>query len=253
MQDRDGAAVGAGANRIEPCASGEPACAGLGSALRVTSTGSTGAADPAILFEPPAPAVVQLVVRVRVPAGGQGHRVRAYRNSREDALFTLTAQPGELVERTVSAALISEDRFGVALEPLAAGGVVGVELFVIDPRASLPAACTLALSFNDPTLTGSVISDGCGTRHFTYLDGATPVAAITVRAPYAGLGQALYLESQLHATGRGALLGGARTIQLWLHQTSTPIRRACSCRTATVRSRRALRHWAPPTPAKDAA
>src|SRR5690606_31269169 len=103
------------------------ACGELRGALLVDSSGASP--DPAIEYESPDARVIQLALRAHVTGGP--HRVRLYRNSREDVLFTAAAAPGAAVAHTITLDALPGDRFLVAIEPGdPAGGTAAVHLFV---------------------------------------------------------------------------------------------------------------------------
>ena len=79
---------------------------------------------------------------MHVPAGGLGQTVRLYRNSREDVLFTATADPGATISHTITVDALAGDRFLVAMAPPAAGQIdIGVQLFVVGANATFPTEC----------------------------------------------------------------------------------------------------------------
>lgn len=213
-----GAMVGDASNRVARCAdnASAPACAGQQGALLVTTSGAASASDPAVSYVAAKAGVVRLAVRASVPPDGVAHRVRLYRNSREDALITAITAPGATVADAITVDALAGDRFLVALEPTgAAGGSAALAYFVIDPHQTFPAACALALSFADETLVGMTVDDLCG-RGFTFLQGATPAAPLQVTGPYPELASGLYFEDPYYLAGTAALPGGDRTVQLWV-------------------------------------
>lgn len=136
-------------NQIAKCdASNAGACAALPGALLFTSTGATSAADPAIELTLPDAKVVQLSVRVRVPAGGREQVVRLYRNSREDVLLTATAMPDTTLDHAVVIDALPGERILFAMAPMAGGTPdVAVHLFASDTQMVFPQNCQLAARF----------------------------------------------------------------------------------------------------------
>ncbi len=222
------AMVGAVNNRIERCADqpSAPACQGSPSALLVTSSGTSSKADPALLYTADRAQVLQFVLHVSVPGGGVPHRVRLYRNSREDSLYTSTASPGATVAQAVTIDALAGDRFLVALEPTGAqGGAAALEFFVSDAKQTFPMTCQLALTFADPTIGTSTVDNLCGAG-FTYILDTQPTAPVLIAGPYNQEGNALYFEHPYYLVGSQALGGGDRTIQFWVHDQAPTAPRA---------------------------
>jgi len=216
------AMVGTANNRIERCADqpSAAACAGLPDALLVTSSGTSSKADPALLYTAAKAQVIQLVLHVNVPQSSATQRVRLYRNSREDVLFTATAAPGDAVAHAITVDALEGDRFLLALEPTGAqGGTAALQLFVIDANQTFPATCQLALTFDDTTIVGSTVGNLCGAANagFTYLSGTMPSTPPLIAGPFSYQGNALYFEPSLSLVGSKPLGGdGERTIQFWV-------------------------------------
>jgi len=214
-----GAMVGAVNNRIERCAdkASSAACAGLPGALLVTSSGTSSKADPALVYTSPDARVIQLVLHANIPSDSVAHRVRLYRNSREDVLFTATAAPGATVAQTVTVDALAGDRFLIALEPTSAqGGAAALEFFVLDAKQTFPMTCQLALTFTDATIGTTTVDNLCGAG-FTYLLDTQPTAPVLVSmGPYTEEANGLYFEHPYYLAGSQALGGGDRTVQFWV-------------------------------------
>ena len=213
------AMAGAVNNRIERCADQPmaPACQGAPDALLVTSSGTSSKADPALLYTANKAQVLQFVLHASIPGGGVPHRVRLYRNSREDSLYTATASPGATVAQAVTVDALAGDRFLVALEPTGAqGGTAALEFFVIDANKTFPLTCQLALTFADPTVGTTTIDNLCGAG-FTYILDTQPSAPVlSPQGPYNEEGNGLHFEHPYYLVGSQALGGGDRTVQFWV-------------------------------------
>ncbi len=216
------AMVGTVNNRIERCADqpSAAACAGLSDALLVTSSGTSSKADPALLYTAAKAQVMQLVLHVNVPQGSATHRVRLYRNSREDVLFTTTAAPGDMVAHEITVDALEGDRFLVALEPIdAQGGTAALQFSFIDTHQTFPSTCQLALTFADSTVVSSTVANLCGAANagFTYIYDTTPGPPVIDMGPYKEEGDALYFEPTVYLAGSKPLGGDSeRTIQFWV-------------------------------------
>jgi 3D (Asp-Asp-Asp) domain-containing protein len=220
-----GAMVGDANNRIERCADkpSSAACTGLPGALLVTSSGTSSTSDPAIEYTAPDARVIQLALHVYVPGDSVEHRVRLYRNSREDVLFTASASPGgATVAHTITVDALPGDRFLVALEPSGGqGGTAALHLFVIDANKTFPSTCQLAVTFSAPTIIGPTIDDLCG-GGLTSIDNAMlPAAPLLVTGPFAYQGMGGYLDPGYYLYGSQPLDRGDTTIQFWV-QNETP-------------------------------
>ena len=217
------AMIGAVNNRIERCADkpSAAACTGLPDALLVTSSGTSSKADPALVYTSPDARVIQLVLHANIPSGSVAQRIRLYRNSREDVLFTASAAPGDSVAHTITVDALAGDRFLVALEPTGTqGGTAALTFFIIDANKTFPSLCQLALTFADPTVGTSTVANLCGAG-FTYILDTQPTAPVLVAGPYSQEGNGLYFEHPYYLVGSQALGGGDRTVQFWV-QNSAP-------------------------------
>jgi hypothetical protein len=208
--------TGAGSNKIAECKhSSSEACDGLPGALVVTTTGSATTADPALSYTATAKQVVQLTVRVYVPASAPNHEVRLYRNSREDVLFTAIASPGGVFERAITLDAIKDDRFYLALAGTdQAAHDVAVHFYVNATADTFPIACQLALSFTSPP--SNMADNACGVG-FTYknMGTATPWALGT--APFDELGTSADITKDKYFEGSDVIVrSGDSTTQLWL-------------------------------------
>jgi concanavalin A-like lectin/glucanase superfamily protein len=214
-----GAMIGAVNNRIERCADkpSATACTGLPGALLVTSSGTSSKADPALVYTSLDAHVIQLVLHVNIPSDSVAHRVRLYRNSREDVLFTTTTAPGATAANTITVDALAGDRFLVALEPTGSqGGTAAVTFFIIDANKTFPSACQLALTFADPTVGTTTVANLCGAG-FTYLLDTQPTAPVlTPMGPYKEEANGLHFEHPYYLVGSQALDGGDRTVQFWV-------------------------------------
>jgi hypothetical protein len=214
------AMVGDANNRIERCAdnASAAACQGLSNGLLITSSGTSSTSDPALEYTAPDARVIQLALAVNVPQGSGEHRVRLYRNSREDVLFTATASPGATVAHTVTVDALRDDRFLVALEPTGTkGGTSALRLFVIDTHTTFPSTCQLALTFSDASTTSATVDNLCG-ANFTYLNNTTPSPPLLVTGPFAYHGMGVYFEDPYYLAGSQPLGGGDRTVQFWVQE-----------------------------------
>jgi hypothetical protein len=223
-----GAMVGELDNRIERCAD-QPqadACLALPGALLVTSSGMSSTSDPAIEYLPPEARVVQLALRVHVPAGGVEHRVRLYRNSREDVLFTTSVSPGTTAAHAITLDALPGDRWVVALEARASSGsATALHLFVSDAGQAFPSSCQLAVGFSDADIIGPAVDDLCGGA-LTSVTGTQPTAPSLIDGPFAYHGTGLYLEPGLYVHGSRPLARSDSTIQFWIRPEGTQVFRA---------------------------
>jgi len=214
-----GAMIGAVNNRIERCTDkpSAAACTGLPDALLVTSSGASSKADPAVVYTSPDARVIQLVLHANIPSGSVAHRVRLYRNSREDVLFTAIAAPGATAANTITVDALAGDRFLVALEPTGSlGGTAALTFFIIDANKTFPSTCQLALTFADPTVGTATVANLCGAG-FTYILDTQPTAPVlSPMGPYNEEGNGLYFEHPYYLVGSQALAGGDRTVQFWV-------------------------------------
>ena len=215
-----GAMVGDANNRIERCADkpSSAACTGLPGALLVTSSGTSSTSDPALEYTAPDARVIQLALHVYVPGDSVEHRVRLYRNSREDVLFTASASPGgATVAHTITVDAIPGDRFLVALEPSGGqGGTAALHLFVIDANKTFPSTCQMAVTFSDPTIVGPTIDDLCGGGLTSLNNAMMPDAPLLITGPYANQGMGGYLDPGYSLYGSQPLDKGDTTVQFWV-------------------------------------
>jgi hypothetical protein len=206
-------------NAIKSCADtpSEPACKALSSALLISSADRASTADPAIEYRSFLPQVIQLAVRVRVDSAG--HKVRLYRNSREDILFAQSAAAGETVMANITVDALANDRFLVALEPTdSAGGVVALQFFVIDAKQKFPQTCQVALPFTVNGSTATAVGNPCGDEFESRFDNG-PLAPIPREDPFMKPNGAVYVEPDYHFRGTKQLdRPGAITVQFWALQ-----------------------------------
>jgi Concanavalin A-like lectin/glucanases superfamily len=211
-------------NTVKPCTASSVACQKLSSAVLVTSSGTTGAADPAIEFRTFLPRAFQLAIRVHIEGAEQ--RVRIYRNSREDVLFTAIGAPGDDVEKTLLVDAIANDRFLVALEPTtAAEGIAAVRFFVIDAEQRFPQTCMLAVPFTSTS--GNYARDLCDGNDMLFMNGPMPGPPIPTDDAFGTADSAAFFETDLYYRGTRPLArSSVFTLQLWLRhelfQPSTP-------------------------------
>lgn len=193
--------TGAMSNQITKCdASNTGACAALPGALLFTSTGATSPADPAIELTLPEAKVVQLSLRVRVPAGGREQVVRLYRSSREDALVTASAMPDTTLEQAIVIDALPGERILFAMAPLAAGTPdVAVHLFASDTQMVFPQSCQMAVRFEPADVMQTTkIRNACSTNNLlTAMNDDVPasnpdeeIAPVLVAGPFAEQGMA---------------------------------------------------------------
>lgn len=214
------------ANAIRACTadSNAAACQALPNALLVsTASFATPGADPAIEFTAEANRTVELQLSVHIPAGGFGQTVRLYRNSREDVLFTGSAEPGVTLTHSITVDALAGDRFLVAIAPPAfAQPDIGVRLYIVGANATFPTECQLALSFS--TLTGLTTDDACRGIKFTAMHDQTvgTAAPALVAGPFSELGKAASIaQHNFYNTPAALVRPGDVTIDLWTKHTRT--------------------------------
>ncbi|HWU86499.1 MAG TPA: LamG-like jellyroll fold domain-containing protein [Kofleriaceae bacterium] len=226
MTETAGEMTGLENDRIASCTDHPTttACQGLPGAILVSS-GGVAASDPAIEYQSPAAQVIQLSFHAYVPSDGQVQKVRLYRNSREDVLFTRTAMPGSTVSHTMFVDALADDRFLIALEPMqTAVGQVALHFFVNGPIAAFPSACKLALAFESAS--GDKVNNLCSdsimspTLSFLRYNNGAPLSApvsLNVTGPFSELGQAadIALDRYFQASDLNPR-PGAVTVQLWV-------------------------------------
>jgi Concanavalin A-like lectin/glucanases superfamily len=215
MTPVSGGMAGDAENRIERCRD-KPSAAACNTrdALLVTSSGNSSTSDPAIEYTSADARVVQLTLRVNVPASGSEQRVRLYRNSREDVLFTQLAAPGAPVAHALTLDALPGDRFVVAIEPIAQGGTAAVQLFVNDVGKAFPSTCQLAVGFADADVVNAAVDDLCGGAMTSILN-MTPMTPVLADGPFPQHGMGAYLEPGFFLSETRALPGGDATFQLW--------------------------------------
>ena len=209
-------------NQISTCAAqpagSAPACAEIPDALVVSSAGATSTEDPALEYTVASTSVIQLSLRVHVPAGSPAQVVRIYRNSREDVLATAPAMPGVTLERAVTLDALAGDRFLVALAPEAMGAAnVAVQVFVNTTGAVFPSKCQLALSFS--AAAGNNVDNLCGADvgYNDYSMTVEPVPPVLGAGPFIELGQAADIAPDHYYKGTAILdRTGDSTIQMWI-------------------------------------
>jgi hypothetical protein len=204
-------------NQIERCNPAAAACQALPGALLVTSAGMQSSADPAIELKSPATQTIQLAFRAHVPLGSPSHRIRLYRNSREDVLVTALAEPGKTASRAVFVDALVSDRFLIAVEPTASpGGPVALQFFARGPDASFPSVCQLAIPFPETGMTTPTIPNLCGPA-LQPMDDAAPSALFLEPGPFTGHGLAGNFSPTFYVRGAKPLVRGrAMTVQLWV-------------------------------------
>jgi hypothetical protein len=209
--------TGGGANKISSCKneSGAPPCEQLPGALLFTTTGSTASADPSLSYTATSNQVVQLTVRVHVPAGATEQTVRLYRNAREDSLLTEVALPGATLERAISVDAVKDDRFYLALSPTGEGsGPIGVHFYVNATGDAFPKTCQLALQFSGPM--GMATDNACGVDYnFKNMDAA---AQWSLGQPaFAEMGTSADIQMDRYFEGSDVIQRmGDTTTQLWV-------------------------------------
>jgi hypothetical protein len=216
-------------NRFKLCRdnASAPACESMRDALLVSSAGNSSMFIPALEFKAGGTRVLHLIVRAYVPGDSAEHKIRLYRNSREDVLFTQLAMPGgAIIERDIIVDALPDDRFVVAIEPTGPlGGTAALDFFVSDQGD--PSACQLAAAF--PIAAGTVIDDLCGDRDLTSRTGTggaeTPPTIDSSGGPYALQGSFVRIApgDYLEAPEPRKLVrsGGPLTVQFWVKLTAT--------------------------------
>jgi hypothetical protein len=149
-------------NTIAACGtSTEDACTQLPDALLISSAGSSSPADPAIEWTATSNGIVAFELAAYVPSSGTPQAILLYRNSREDALVSVQATPGQRVSGSIVLDALAGDRFLVAVAPDAGGASdVGLQFFASQGAGTFPQQCQLALEFNTPS--GSAAANACG-------------------------------------------------------------------------------------------
>jgi hypothetical protein len=201
-------------NQIAACNPASPACAALPDALLFSTAGATSGADPAVELTLPPGQVIQLTVHAY--AVGRDQRIRLYRNSREDVLFTGTAVAGAPLGATVTVDTLPGDRYLLAVAPEAAGGDVAVQLFAKATGAVFPAACQAALSFT--AAAGNDVTSACGQNNFTHgLYSGTASQPMLAAGPFPELGTAGdFTEDGYYQAAKLLDKSHDLTVQLWV-------------------------------------
>ncbi|HET9484633.1 MAG TPA: LamG-like jellyroll fold domain-containing protein, partial [Xanthomonadales bacterium] len=217
--DAQGVMLGADTNNaITACkaTSTESACTALPGALLVSAAGAAAAADPAIELTAPMNQHVRISLKVHVPVSAPAQTVRLYRNSREDVLFSGDAQPGMILETSISIDALASDRILFALAPSgAAVQYVGVQLFVSGTGMAFPQACQIALSF--AAASGNTVDNLCG-GDFTSTDyNAGAVPPTLAAGPFPEQGMAADIVPDRYYEGTNLVnRGGDTTLQFWM-------------------------------------
>lgn len=195
------------ANTIAKCTGTEGACGALPGALRVSSGGT---ADPAVELTLPANQVVQVSIKVAVPAGAAAQTVRLYRNSREDSLATADAQPGQTYEAAITIDGLANDRILVSI---GGGAEVALQMFVSGTGATFPANCQVALDFTTTTLDNLCGGDFTSENYTTSM----PEPVVLAAGPFPEQGMAADLALDKYYKGTNLLVKNAdTTTQFWV-------------------------------------
>ena len=195
-------------------------CQDLPGALLISSAGANSNADPAIEFTIGASNVIQISLRVFVP-GNASQQIRLYRNSREDALFTGTANSQERLEKTVTLDALAGDRFLLAMAPTTNGAAnVAVQLFASATGAVFPSSCLFAASFDGAT--GNTVSDRCKTAKLeNIMDPATMIPVVLQPGPFGEAKQAASIAAGTYLRDNTMVdMSHDVTVQLWVRQRS---------------------------------
>lgn len=216
-------------NEIKRCRDNgsAPACRAMPNALLVSSAGDSNTYVPAVEFKASTREVLHLIVRAYIPAGGAEHKIRVFRNSREDVLATETVGADGSFKRQFVVDALVDDRFLVALEPTGqAGGPAALDFFVSRMGESFPSACQLAASFS--VANGNGVKDLCAGRDLTFRMGGGGEAAPMLQGvgPFNEQGTAAEIPSGYYfqAPDQPKLQrsGGSITIQFWARVTGLP-------------------------------
>jgi hypothetical protein len=165
--------------------------------------------------------IVQLQLGVYVPNGGASQTVRLYRNSREDVIYSATADAGATLSQMVTLDALAGDRFLVAVAPPGAGAQdIGVQVFVVGDPGSFPQTCQLALPFM--TAAGTAVANACGPEMITSMNynsaGSDTAIPPTLGAgPFTEQGKAAVFPMDNYYIAPSALArAGDTTVQLWV-------------------------------------
>jgi hypothetical protein len=196
------------------------ACKALPGALFVTTGGRGSRAEPAIEFAAAEARTIRIAFRAHAPAGD--HKIRLYRNSREDVLFTMPAAAGVTVEHQVTVDAVPGDRFLVAISAdTDPGGAVALHVFVNGASATFPATCGLAVPFSVPGTMGNTVDDLCRGELRSFVNDM-PGELPHLAGPYTELGDAAYFENSYYEATAPLSSSTAMTVQLWLQIESSP-------------------------------
>jgi len=203
-------------NEISSCKNNgsAPVCSQLPGALLVSTAGGTGPVS-AVEWIAPTARVVQLQIAVRLPDGGATQTVRLYRGSREDALFSATADPGVTVSKELTLAVLSGERIYITMDGDAVTQA-GVQLFIVGDMATFPSTCQIAVTFE--AATGNTVDNLCG-LDFTYhnYDASTDIPPTLTAGPYAEEGMAGSIQATKYFDAANPLdRTGDFTIQYWV-------------------------------------
>ncbi|HEY0254361.1 MAG TPA: LamG-like jellyroll fold domain-containing protein, partial [Kofleriaceae bacterium] len=171
----------------------------------------------AVEYIAPMARVVQLQLGVRLPDGAPSQTVRLYRGSREDALYTATADPGATLQQIVKLDVLSGERIYVTID----GGAVAnaaVQLFVVGDSATFPSECVVGLGFD--TAAAMTITNACSTKNLGYHDYDNDDLAVPptlVAGPYAEEGMAGGITAPNYFKAEDPLARtGDFTLQFWM-------------------------------------
>jgi len=204
-------------NEISSCKNDSAAvCSQLPGALLVSSAGGTGPVT-AVKWIAPTARVVQLQLGVRIPDGGATQTVRFYRGSREDALYSATADAGVTVTKVLTLDVLQGERIYVTLDG-AAVTKAAVQLFIVGDMHTFPLTCEVATEFSSAT--GNTVDNQCGAATFTYKNydvSDTPIPPTLGAGPYAEQGMAATVATGKYYLAPNALARtGDFTIQYWV-------------------------------------
>lgn len=203
-------------NEISSCKNNGDAgvCSQLPGALLVSTAGGTGPVS-AIEWVAPTARVVQLQVGVRLPDGGATQTVRLYRGSREDALFTSTADPGVTVNKALTIDVLAGERIYITMDGDAVTNA-GVQMFIVGDMATFPSTCQIAVTFD--AASGNTVDNQCG-LDFTYhnYDASTEIPPTLIAGPYPEAGMAGSIQATKYFDSANPLdRTGDFTIQFWV-------------------------------------
>lgn len=202
---------------------GEAECAGDPTALLIVATASGGARDPALEFTVPATGAYQVTGDLTPAADGDMHRLKIYRNTRED-LLAVAAVPGDTttVPFSVDVEAVEGDRLLLVVEP-ATGSTARafrLHMFVSEQIDAFPRACGVTVRFEDTDMAS--ITDDCNQPYTArvgdggsgYMDLTAPTYVASV-IPELGQGVRLALDQYLLPGSAPMNYSGDFTIQMW--------------------------------------